>query len=280
MLDRVAGLTMGASPTISRLGALPTEAAFSLDKKHLSAMIVATIKKNGGRFLQRRGSSSKNSEGDGCGVAFTEVDDAVAIQKTKQTFRHQLRIIQHAATVRGGDGNREIESTNKKGLSRQNKQYHPTSGSVSSNGDTSILDHQDDAHVFNPSWSLSALQRQEEVDAGNLHRLRMRMVVSNIDSLARSAIVNQDQYSNDALILALSLASTASSSFGQASLDSYIQAKLLVDDILAFSNVRQHFYTLPPLPHQQNALLELERLQKALSMSAVISQQNQEQKHP
>lgn len=67
------------------------------DKKQLAVAIVQAIQRRGGRFLQRyvgnEGDTGKDT--DDSARVYTVVSDEVAIEKTRQTFRHQMRIIQH-----------------------------------------------------------------------------------------------------------------------------------------------------------------------------------------
>jgi hypothetical protein len=265
---------------MTRLGVLPTAPAFSVKKKHLAAMIVATIQRNGGRFLQRRGGAIKNSEPDSC--VYIEVSDAMAIQKTKHTFRHQMRLLQDEIAISSVD-NAAIEHRSR--ASRDSKQCHPTFNAASRDGHFTLSTENRsiplvaatplrEAPRFNLSWCQLPLSLQDDVDAANLHRLRMQMAASKADRLARTAVINHN-HCLDACIMAMS----PSSSSREASLKLDMQFKLLDN---ASSKTQLQLLGLPPLFfHQQNAMLELKRYETVLKMSSFILQQTQQHSlHP
>eukprot|EP00934_Nitzschia_sp_Nitz4_P005953 Nitzschia sp. Nitz4//scaffold238_size30058//19551//20594//NITZ4_008003-RA/size30058-augustus-gene-0.17-mRNA-1//-1//CDS//3329543540//5943//frame0 len=77
----------------------------SVEKSDLAGHIVRTIKGRGGRFLQKVETKTSPSEEEVVSGShmdcYVEVDDSVALNKTKQTFRHQMRIIERAHATAG-----------------------------------------------------------------------------------------------------------------------------------------------------------------------------------
>jgi hypothetical protein len=65
-------------------------------KSELAQAIMNTVKVRNGRFVKRVNNTRKKRED-----LFVEVNDRVALDKTKQTFRHQLRVV--------AQGNKEIK---------------------------------------------------------------------------------------------------------------------------------------------------------------------------
>jgi hypothetical protein len=78
--------------TVRATDATTASSSYPEENLILARQIVETVKSRGGRFLERGGVPDGTSTS--CLSYYREVEDSVAVEKTKHSFRHQMRTIE------------------------------------------------------------------------------------------------------------------------------------------------------------------------------------------